>query len=124
MFDEKELHCIINELEHTASDKHDEARLRTIVNRIYYSVFLQARNHAGKKDKTLVTNNGKSIHKETIKFYQKKSLINIANGLSFLRKFRNHADYDQNKDYNYFKKYEKKIKRYYQKLRIDLDKLK
>jgi uncharacterized protein (UPF0332 family) len=124
MFDEKELHCIINELEHTASNKHVEARLRTIVNRIYYSVFLQARNYAGKKDNTILTNTGKSIHKETIKFYQNKSLINIANALSLLKKFRNDADYDQNKDYNYFRQNEKKIKRYYQNLRSDLDKLK
>lgn len=67
---------------------HEEACIRTIVSKAYYSAFLEARNRAG-----IIYDSG-GVHKKVRQYYYDKGKITLANWLDDLRIIRNNADYD------------------------------
>ena len=90
------------------------AKLRTGINRYYYSSFLESRDYLienkiflNKKSKDIMTSTGSQIPDETRKiFWDHKSLNTsrkgemIASELRELRKYRNMVDYDAEKPKN------------------------
>lgn len=84
------------------------AKLRTGINRYYYSSFLKSRDYLienkiflNKKSKDIMTNKSSQVHDETRNIFRNHNLLNtsrkgeiIASELHELRKYRNMVDYD------------------------------
>lgn len=86
----------------------DPAKLRTGINRYYYSSILESRDYLienkiflNKDSKKNMTSEGSIVHEETRKIFKNHNSLNIsrkgeiiANELLELRKYRNVVDYD------------------------------
>ena len=68
-----------------------DARFRTVIGRLYYSVFLLAWKKL--QDTGISVEDNEKIHKSVIEAFNDNRLSNIANGLDQLRKKRVDADY-------------------------------
>lgn len=89
-------------------ESDDFAKLRTGINRFYYSGFLESRDYLiknriflDKKSKETMTSKSSHVHEETRKIFRNHNLLNtsrkgelIASELHELRKYRNMVDYD------------------------------
>ncbi len=84
------------ELAKSLIENQDEASLRSGISRAYYGAFCIARNKKGLKGYKKA-----DVHKKVIKSYQDSSSINeqyVGKILDELRRGRNHADYDEDKE--------------------------
>lgn len=86
----------------------DSAKLRTGINRYYFSSFLESRDFLienkiflNKKSKVIMANRSSQVHDETRKIFREHKSLNtsrkgemIASELRELRKYRNIVDYD------------------------------
>ena len=81
------------------SQKEDESSLRTAISRAYYGVFCIARNKKGYKNPAF--RKGKNIHWIVINAYKNSAQSadrRIGKVLDSLRRRRNNADYDEDKE--------------------------
>ena len=92
----------------------DTAKLRTAINRYYYSIFLESRDYLienkiflDKTSKEIMTSKKSQVHDETRKIFRNHNSLNIsrkgemiASELHELRKYRNLVDYDAKKPEN------------------------
>ncbi len=90
-----------------------ESYLRSSIDRYYYAIFCSAREYliTDKNEKEFKSK--KDIHKKVCKrmlYSKNNNEIDIGMSLQFLRKMRNHADYDNDKEYyDYFQNNMSKI---------------
>lgn len=87
MFNPVEHYKFAGQLYDASELEQQEATIRTIINRSYYSVFLCGRNVAN------IKNSNASVHQEVIDYFEKRSDLNIVNQLKQLRDLRTKADY-------------------------------
>lgn len=96
------------------SSNSKESYIRFSINRYYYAIFCAARDYLIHSKKEHNFENRKDIHKQVCKrmlYSKNNNEIDIGLSLKFLRKMRNHADYDSEDEYqNYFKDNMDKIK--------------
>lgn len=110
MFDWIEL----KEIGDLLSSNSNESYIRSSINRYYYSIFCATRDYLIHSKKEHNFEKRKNIHKQVCKrmlYSRNNNEIDIGLSLKFLRKMRNHADYDSEKEYyDYFLKNMPKIK--------------
>jgi hypothetical protein len=106
--------CDYYHLGKSYKNEDDAAKLRTGVDRFYFSSFLKSRDYLldnriflGKESKEIMTSESSEVHKETRNIFEKHPQLNtsnkgkqIARELDDLRHYRNLVDYDAEKPEN------------------------
>ena len=106
--------CDYYNLAKSYQNEKNVVKLRTGINRFYYSCFLKSRDHIlknklylGKNSKDIMNSKSSQVHKETRKIFENHQKLNtskngekIAKELNELRYYRNIVDYDCEKPKN------------------------
>ena len=106
--------CDYYQLGKSFKNENDVAKLRTAVDRFYFSSFLKSRDYLlknklflGKESKKIMTSENSNVHKETRNIFEKHPKLNISNNgkkiareLDELRYYRNLVDYNAEKPKN------------------------